>query len=257
MKNKYKSPLKSNPLRNPGESVQNYLLDTLLEKIAFPLTVSTFLIILVLIEWLHWYLDTPRNPKVLTLMVLPILIFYFYKIWKGLKKVKKIKQGLKGEKAVGQYLELLRETGAKVLHDIPGDKFNLDHIVISKSGIYVIETKTLSKPEKGEAKITINDQHICANGNQLKRNPIPQVLAAASWLQSVLKESTGHDYKVHPVVVFPGWFIETQNNTKNANYWVLNPKALPVYINNNPQELSSEDVNMCNYHLSRYIRNNS
>ena len=38
-----------------------------------------------------------------------------------------------GERAVGQYLERLRESGPRVFHDVPGVGFNLDHVVIVSS----------------------------------------------------------------------------------------------------------------------------
>jgi hypothetical protein len=41
-------------------------------------------------------------------------------------------QGREGEKAVGQYLERLRARGYQVLHDIPGENFNIDHVLIGQ-----------------------------------------------------------------------------------------------------------------------------
>ena len=42
---------------------------------------------------------------------------------------------------------------AAVLHDFPGEGFNLDDVVVHPSGVYYVETKTLSKPLKGQAKL--------------------------------------------------------------------------------------------------------
>jgi hypothetical protein len=56
-------------------------------------------------------------------------------------------------------LEGLREGGASVFHDVPGEGFNLDHAVIARSGILVIDTKTCSKPDM-VAKITFDGQII-------------------------------------------------------------------------------------------------
>jgi hypothetical protein len=49
-------------------------------------------------------------------------------------------------------------------HDIVGDSFNVDHVVISAKGIYVIETKTYSKPASGAANITYDGQQLLVNG---------------------------------------------------------------------------------------------
>lgn len=47
-------------------------------------------------------------------------------------------------RAVVEFLYGLREQGYKVLHDIPADEFNLDHVVVAPYGVYLIETKTKS-----------------------------------------------------------------------------------------------------------------
>jgi len=125
-----------------------------------------------------------------------------------------LRLGRDGEKVVGQYLEGLRANGAKVFHDIQGQNFNLDHVVIARSGIYVIETKTYSKPESGRPVIVFNGQSLKINGLPENDKSITQVTAAANWLRSELKESTGKQFKTKPVVVFPGWFIESTSEAK-------------------------------------------
>lgn len=52
--------------------------------------------------------------------------------------------GSQGERALGQYLEKLHESGAIIaLHDrrIPGTRANIDHIAIAPTGIYAIDAK--------------------------------------------------------------------------------------------------------------------
>jgi hypothetical protein len=51
--------------------------------------------------------------------------------------------GAVGEERLGQRLDGLVERGARVLHDrrIPGSHANIDHIVISEAGVYVIDAK--------------------------------------------------------------------------------------------------------------------
>jgi len=51
--------------------------------------------------------------------------------------------GARGEETVGRNLEALRAEGIAVLHDrrIPGSKTNIDHIVISPAGVFVVDPK--------------------------------------------------------------------------------------------------------------------
>ena len=55
------------------------------------------------------------------------------------------------------------------------------------------------------------------------------------------------------MVVFPGWFIE-QTSQKSRDIWLLNPKALPHFLENEPRQLSDEEAKLAIFHLSRFIR---
>ena len=44
------------------------------------------------------------------------------------------------------------------------------------------------------------------------------------------------------------------NKARQREVRVLEPKALPKYIENSPAAISPEDVAMTAYHLSRYVR---
>ncbi len=51
--------------------------------------------------------------------------------------------GARGEQTIGHSLDRLREEGIAVLHDrrIPGSRANIDHLVVSQAGVFVIDTK--------------------------------------------------------------------------------------------------------------------
>jgi Nuclease-related domain len=253
-KQKFKTPIKDKPLRNPGESLDKQLQELIGGELLSYLIVSGMFVMLAILEWYHWYSKVQPNPWFYTIVAVISVAYSGLKIFFLIKKGRSIKQGRDGEKAVGQYLENLRESGAKVFHDVPGDNFNLDHVVISKSGLYVIETKTYSKPEKGEAKILFNGETVLFNGNNQTNKPIIQVTAASNWLRELIEQSTGQKIMVKPVIVFPGWFIDTTYEAKASDIWVLNPKALPTFISNSKEQLSNEQVKLIAFHLSRYIR---
>lgn len=54
--------------------------------------------------------------------------------------------GARGEQIIGERLNRLREVGIAVLHDrrIPGSRANIDHLVISRAGVFVVDTKNYS-----------------------------------------------------------------------------------------------------------------
>ena len=226
------------------------MVDTVDTYLLFP----AFLIVMAMMEWIHWYSKAPPSPWLSSFVALVAVLYSTVRIIRVKKKLKSLRQGRDGEKAVGQYLELFREKGAKIYHDIPAKGFNLDHVVICKSGIYVIETKTFSKPDKGEAKIIFNGETVFLNGKSENNKPIVQVKAAANWLKDLINDSTGHKFMIKPIVVFPGWYIESTSDVKSSEVWVLNPKALPTYISNSKDQLSAEEISMVAFHLSRYVR---
>lgn len=249
-----KSPLKAKPLRNSGDSTTQMIWDVLLDDVVIYLFMAIFSITIALLEWGHWYFITPPNPLACSMVAVFAIILAVYKIKVGMQKIKHLQLGRDGEKAVGQYLERLRENGAQVFHDILGEGFNIDHVVIHQSGIYTIETKTFSKPDRGESRIIFNGENVVIFGRQPDRNPVIQARAASSWLKELLFNSTGKSIVVRPVVLFPGWFIEPTAEARSSEVWVLNPKALPSFIENSKQQIADTDVHLFASHLSRYIR---
>ena len=250
------SPLKDRPLHNPGQSLDKQIADLLDDKMLFPLVMVVLLVALAGSEWIRWYRNAPPQPFLYTLFAIASTIYAGFTIRRSWKRLKALKLGRDGERAVGQYLEQLRESGARVLHDVVGSEFNLDHVVLTMQGIFVVETKTWSKPGRGEAHITFDGNQILAAGHKPDRDPIGQVVAQASWLRELLKESTGKAYPVKSVIVFPGWFVEPTATAaaKQRDVWLLNPRALPDFIAAEPSRCSVEDVKLATYHLSRYIR---
>jgi nuclease-like protein len=87
-------------------------------------------------EWYGHLTHAPRRPVLFTVVAAAAVIFAGWRIWSIRGRVRQLKLGRDGERSVGQLLEQLRENGAQVFHDVPGEGFNLDHVVISTHGIY-------------------------------------------------------------------------------------------------------------------------
>ncbi len=254
MNNKKKTPIKDKPLRQAGQSLDTAL-DTLLNDKTNAYIVSAIVVVVfALNEWLRSYNNPPPVPKLMTFIAALVVLIVFIKVKKILNQVKSLRLGRDGEREVGEYLDNLREDGHRIFHDILGDNFNLDHVIVSKKGIYVIETKTYSKPAKGIANIEFDGEQIMIPGKKPTKEPIIQVTAAAKWLRNILKESTGKEYPVKPVVVFPGWFVEAKEDGWKSAVWVLNPKALQTFINHESDKVNPADMMLATFHLSRYIR---
>lgn len=250
-----KSPIKHKPLRLPGQSLEEARRKLFEDKVETPFVLALFFSLFAAMEWWRYYFNQPPSPVIFTLVAVCLVAFAAWRFWKTRPQVHAIKQGIEGEKAVGQFLERLRESGYHVFHDLIGSGFNVDHVLIGPAGVFTIETKTWSKPARGEAKIVFDGEQLTTAGRESERNPIVQARAQSAWLKQLLSESTGRNVDVFPVVVFPGWYIE-QSSECLRNIWVLEPKALAKFLANAPQRLAPEDVKLASFHLSRFIRGN-
>jgi Nuclease-related domain len=212
---------------------------------------AALLTFLAAMEWIGYLSRSPRHPMLYSVAAGIAVVIFAVKFAAIRTRVKRLKLGRDGERCVGQFLEQLRESEAAIFHDVPAAGFNLDHVVISPHGIYVIETKTRTKPYAG-ARVTVAGNDLRVAGRRPDRDPIAQATAAARWLEAILKESTGKSFKVRPALVFPGWFVEQPE--PRGDVWVLEPKMLPALIAREPVLVSSPDVKLAAFHLSRYIR---
>jgi hypothetical protein len=161
-----------------------------------------------------------------------------------------------GERAVAECLDIIRDDGAYVLHDLVGEGFNVDHVVVGTQGVFVIETKTISKPMDRPARIVFDHDQVTVGGFRPDRDPIAQARAQASWLKATLQDMTGRVYPVRPVVVYPGWFVERLPNAV-PDVWVLEPKALRAFIAHEPQFLPKPDVRLIVNRLKYLARSGS
>lgn len=134
--------------------------------------------------------------------------------------------GLKAELYTAQELNRLMAMGCTVLHDIPGEQFNIDHVVIGPRAIYAIETKSVRKPASSDAK----DHFKVAYDGQRLRFPgfidekrLQQTKRQADWLSSYLQQTLKRKVPVIPALALPGWWIETQGAPSSHEVRVFNP----------------------------------
>lgn len=253
MPNADRSPLKDKPLRLPGQSVADEREALLDSAVMQPMMLAAFMIIFALLEWWRDYMDLKPRPVVATIAAALAVCYAAWRIYSSRARFRNLRQALEGERAVGQYLERLREGGYQVFHDVVGSGFNIDHVLIGPAGVFTVETKTWSKPRKGNARVVFDGIALKVGGFEPDRDPVAQAKAQAGWMKTMLFESTGRRFDVRPVIVFPGWFVENAAGSFK-DLWVLEPKALPTFLNNAEQRLEREAVKLASFHLSRLIR---
>ena len=151
-KNQKKSPLKALPLRLAGQSIDEEIHRIQSEEIGVYISVIVLVLAMAAFEWYKYFRDLPPRPVAISLGASIIIIFCLIKVFRYRKSIRSLQLGRDGERAVGEFLERLREKGYRVFHDIVGGDFNIDHLLVGETGIYTIETKTISRPGRGSPK---------------------------------------------------------------------------------------------------------
>jgi hypothetical protein len=141
-------------LRRPGQGLEERL-TVLDEKLSTPVLVGLGLppaIFLVLVVGLAF---VPRwcLVWVLLLILVAVVVSFVIRVKAVVKLVDestRVALGLAGERCVADHLQVLWHQGFRIFHDIPvlgaTGPFNIDHVVLGRSGVFVIETKARRKP---------------------------------------------------------------------------------------------------------------
>lgn len=134
--------------------------------------------------------------------------------------------GMRGEMASAQSLDRLRAHGCEVFHDLPGERGNIDHIVVASNAVFAVETKWRSKRGKGtgSAEVWFDGHTLQFPGGFRDTTPVEQANACAADLARYLAGRTGERVQVVPVVALPGWYTKDRPEAGSSKTLVINPK---------------------------------
>jgi hypothetical protein len=245
-----RSPLRNHPLRLPGQSLDQDIREVqgrILESVTF----LAFILVLTILEWYRWAFETPYSPWIYSVLLVLCSAWSIPRVLRRLRHLRHLRLGRDGERAVGQTLERLRENGYHVFHDLVASDCNIDHVVIGPGGVFTVETKTWSKPTRGEALIVHDDGGLRCNKIDLS-NCLVQAKAQASFVRRLLAEELGKVLPVQPTVLFPGWYVECKLEKRDV--WVLEAKAFLKWVKKQPRILSEEQVRIARRIVSAQIR---
>lgn len=180
---------------------------------------------------------------------LGILVLAALLILRYLRQVDLYWQGMTGERYVRDEIEPIIKDGYHILCSFPGEKFDIDCVVVGPAGVYAIEVKNPAKFasddwvvfEGGLLRLKSKAAHknIPLNG----QDPIKQALAHANWLRSYLSEVRGRRFEaVRAAVLFPRFLVEEH---VTPELLVMNPKRFAFdYLPKAPKVLEPGDITM-------------
>lgn len=254
-----RSPLTQNQLRGPGHGLRDQLEELRIDAMSDVAMLSVLPILFVALHLFQSYVlrhnESTFRWVLLTLSVGGFVFVLLRRLVKRFHQADKLRLGLDAEIAVGQELDQLMRKGAVVFHDFPGEKFNIDHVVISSQGVFAIETKGYAKPnrQQGNSDATVTfDGHALAFPTWRTDKPLEQAKRQAVWLSRWLTSAVGRPICATPVVALPGWFVERK---ARGDVWLFSGRELPrLLTQRGAQPLSPEDVQRVAHQVEQRCR---
>jgi hypothetical protein len=256
-----RSPLASSLLRSPGQTLRDKMEDLRIDvgmESMLLLVVPTFLLAFLQIHAL--VTDRPTSPWVLgavTVLAVAFVGFQTRKLLAASAALDKLRLGFDAEVAIGQELDQLMRDGAYVFHDVPAERFNIDHVVVARSGLFAVETKGYSKPnrEGGSKDATVvYDGKTLALPDSTGSWAIEQATRQAKWLSNWLTGATGAPVVATPVLAMPGWYVERKGS---GDVLVFSGKELQKHLlkARGAQPLAEDQLQRVIHQLERQCRN--
>ncbi len=103
-----RSPIKEKPLRHAGQSIDEEIKEIISEEIDLYLIYGFLWILVAIFEWVRWFTKMPYQPITFTICALVVVLFSASKVIILKRKINDLRLAREGERAVGQYLEMLR-----------------------------------------------------------------------------------------------------------------------------------------------------
>jgi Nuclease-related domain len=210
-----KSPIGFDLLRAPGHSLLEKI-DEATESVTYDV-VTLMVVPSVILSLFLAQAHLRGMPAMLNLAplyvagVVAVASWIVRKLLKSGATLDNLKAGYDAEVAVGQELDQLMRQGAVVFHDLPAEGFNVDHVVVSRRGIFAVETKGFTKVDSSRSK---TNHVVVFNGTSLAfptwqtSEPLEQAERQAQWLSKWMSSATGESIRATPVLALPGWYVE-------------------------------------------------
>lgn len=179
-----------------------------------------------------------------------ILVYGIHKSRKLIKHIRNCYKGMEGERLVGEMLNKMNNDSTRVFHDICGDYFNVDHLIISTKGIFTIETKHYDR-KKGY-KFLFQNGKLMFNGRQCS-TLLNQMDGEANFIHEKLNVLCGRDYPIQKVAIIIGAYIDNPQN-EFSNYWILNENSFPKFFVNAKDCLTIDEVRSIANQITEWIK---
>lgn len=189
-----------------------------------------------------------------TVISLVLIIRAFVKVRKLRGMLKRYRKGLEGERLVGESLNQLSNESTYVFHDIPGERFNVDHIIVSTRGIFVIETKHFNRDQCQEFYYDGSMIYrVMKDGRKfLCPKLLPQIDGEARFIEHEIERRTDTKLPVVKVAILIGSYINSTENFKD--YWLLNESSFVTAFKQSKEIYDASVVKLVATHIREMVK---
>jgi len=232
-------------MRLPGQSLRDKIEST---KEEFDTNLLIMIFMPVIMFSIHlsqsYFGNAPESWSriaVSLIVVTGVVVYFLRRLIKNRKDLMKLRLGLDGEIAVAQLLDPLKRHGFYVYHDFQAKGFNIDHVLVGPNGVFAVETKARSKPDRGnntaDAKLTFDGTQLIFPDHR-ESAPIDQAKRQAKWLSQWISSAVGESIPVTPLLVIPGWWFDIK--AKLTGFYITNGTNLNFITQVNRNSLLSD-----------------
>ena len=259
MEHRYRTRVQGESLQNKIREVEGSFWEIVLSPIYFGIFaifswIATFG--LVVLNWI--------SAVVFTLLTVVLGVRSYKKFQKAKDDLGKYRKGLEGERFVGEMLNRMSSSSTCVFHDIPGERFNVDHIIVSTRGVFAIETKHFDRTKGHEFYFDGNMiQRKMPNGKIiLCPKLLPQMDGVARFIHDEIKCRTTMDIPVIKVAIIIGCYIHTpaENDADKSikryfdKYWITNEKLFEKMFMEEKEIYDDSVVKLISTHINEFVK---
>lgn len=250
MKHKYRTRVQGESLQVKISEIEWNITETIMyPAVFFVLTIWVWLAAVGFMTF-NWL-----TAVFMSIVTAVLAIRAYRKVKEDRTKLKAYRKGLEGERLVGESLNSLSDNCTTfVFHDIPGERFNVDHIVVSTRGIFAIETKHFDRTKGHE--FYFDGNMVFRQNKDGKRYPCPKLLpqmdGEASYIQQEIEKRAEIKLPVTKVAVIVGSYIEGAENFKE--YWLLNERSFITAFKKSHEVYDDSLVKLVAQHIREMVK---
>jgi hypothetical protein len=203
-----------------------------------------------LTESIQSWSNQPPHPRFWLCLALAATGFSWIGFRRLIPKFRNLNRGERGELMVAEVLNELRAADYQAFHDLRGNGYNIDHVVVGPAGVFAVETKYRS----GFGEIEFRDgEGLFVGGHKEEDDPLKQARRNAKDVNRIIKENCGIFQWVKPVVVFVGDH-KIKDTWRDTDARVFTVDQVARYIHEQQPELRRSEIQLIASHLKRTVR---